>query len=214
MEIHGMRQNKKQDKDYKRMKIIGITGGIGSGKSAVLDLLEKKYNAYIVETDKLAHRLMEPGQDAYNQIVKEFGREILSEDGKINRQVLGGIVFQDARALKGLNGIVHPAVKRYIQTEIEEKRKENKTAVYVVEAALLIEDGYRLICDELWYIHAEKEKRIQRLLLGRGGNREKWENIMKNQSSDEYYRENCDVVIDNGKNLEWTDMQINRLLSK
>ena len=96
------------------MKIIGITGGIGTGKSTVLAILEKEYQAYIVETDKLAHKLMSPGEIAYNQIVEVFGTDILQEDKTIDRGKLGGIVFQDEEKLQQLNKIVHPAVKQYI----------------------------------------------------------------------------------------------------
>lgn len=195
------------------MRIIGITGGIGSGKSTVLNLLEENYSAYIVETDKLAHHLMEPGQTAYEKIVDAFGTDILAEDGKINRAILGNIVFQEEAALNTLNGIVHPAVKEYILHDIEQKKQE-QVSIYVIEAALLIEDGYKAICDELWYVYVEKEERIRRLLLGRGGNREKWEQIINNQSSERYYRSNCDVVVDNSKNLKTTADIVKELLSK
>lgn len=195
------------------MRIIGITGGIGSGKSTVLNLLEETYGAYIVETDKLAHHLMEPGQTAYEKIVDAFGTDILAEDGKINRAILGNIVFQEEAALNTLNGIVHPAVKEYILHDIEQKKQE-QVSIYVIEAALLIEDGYKAICDELWYVYVEKEERIRRLLLGRGGSREKWEQIINNQSSERYYRSNCDVVVDNSKNLKTTADIVKELLSK
>lgn len=195
------------------MRVIGITGGIGSGKSAVLNLLEQTYGAYIVETDKLAHQLMEPGQTAYKRIVDEFGTGILAEDGKINRTILGNIVFCDTTALNTLNGIVHPAVKEHILRDIERKKQE-QVSIYVIEAALLIEDGYKAICDELWYVYVEQEERIRRLLLGRGGNREKWEQIIESQSSEMYYRSNCDVVIDNSKNIKITADIVKELLSK
>ena len=132
--------------ELQKMRIIGITGGIGSGKSTVLNLLEENYSAYIVETDKLAHYLMEPGQTAYEKIVDAFGTDILAEDGKINRAILGNIVFQEEAALNTLNGIVHPAVKEYILHDIEQKKQE-QVSIYVIESALLIEDGYKAICD-------------------------------------------------------------------
>lgn len=194
------------------MKIIGITGGIGTGKSTVLTLLKEKYNAYIMETDKLAHQLMLPYETPYKEIVKTFGDQILREDNTINRKLLGEVVFQDKEALEKLNHIVHPAVKKYILRDIERKRTENQVSYYVIEAALLIEDGYKEICDELWYIYAEKEERIRRLLLGRGGSTEKWEAVMKNQSDEAYYRKYCDIVIDNGKSMEYTENRINELL--
>ena len=135
-------------------------------------------------------------------------------DGTIDRASLGKLVFSNAEALKCLNGIVHPAVKEYIIKDIEEKNIEGKTAFYIIEAALLIEDGYKEICDELWYIYVKEEERIHRLLAGRGGTSEKWERVIANQSSDAYYREYCDVVIDNGEDLEKTANIMKGLLSK
>lgn len=196
------------------MRIIGITGGIGTGKSTLLHLIKENYNAYIVETDTLAHSMMMPGEPVYEQIVSAFGTEILSEDGTIDRGSLGMLVFNSEEALKRLNGIVHPAVKEYIIKDIGKKNTEGETVFYIIEAALLIEDGYKAICDELWYVYVKKEERIRRLLAGRGGNPEKWERVIANQSSDTYYREHCDVVIDNGGDLEKTANIIKGLLSK
>lgn len=196
------------------MKVIGITGGIGTGKSTLLNLIKANYDAYIVEADGLAHRLMLPGEPVYEQIVNTFGTEILNEDKTIDRGSLGNIVFKNEEALRRLNEIVHPAVKAYIIKDIEQKKKEEKTAFYVIEAALLIEDGYRTICDELWYVYTQREERIRRLLSGRGGSPEKWEAVIANQSSETYYRTHCDVVIDNGENLEKTANIVKELLSK
>lgn len=195
------------------MKIIGITGGIGTGKSTVLGILREKHKAYIVEADKLAHELMSPGGSAYREIVDVFGEEILADEGEIDRDRLGRLVFASPESLDRLNEIVHPAVKDFILRDIRRKEQENTTLLYVIEAALLIEDGYRAVCDELWYVYTEREERIRRLIAGRGGNREKWEQIMKNQSADEFYLANCDVVIDNGKSKEDTINVVKDLLS-
>ncbi|MBQ9984479.1 MAG: dephospho-CoA kinase [Lachnospiraceae bacterium] len=196
------------------MRIIGITGGIGTGKSTILNILKTDYNAYIVETDKLAHSLMLPGKVAYKQIVESFGSTILQEGGMIDRQMLGSIVFRDKAALQRLNGIVHPAVKSYIRDDIALKKQEGVVDYYVIEAALLIEDGYKAICDELWYIYANQDVRLARLLDGRGGDEQKWIDIMANQATDVYYQEHCDVTIDNGKDIENTILQVKQLLYK
>ena len=195
------------------MKIIGITGGIGTGKSTVLNLLKQEYNAYIVEADRLAHELMLPGEAAYHQITDIFGTDILSTDGTIDSNRLGAIVFRDAEALRKLNAVIHPVVKQHILQDIEAKKKEGNAQYYVIEAALLIEDGYKTICDELWYIYTEREERIRRLIAGRGGSREKWEHVIGNQSSDDYYRMNCDYVVDNGRGFEYTINIVKELLS-
>ncbi len=196
------------------MKVIGITGGIGTGKSTILEILEKTYDAYIVETDKLAHQLMSPGASTYKNIVDYFGTEILQDNQSIDRGKLGQIVFRDEQKLQKLNEIVHPAVKTYILKDIEEKRQERSISYYVIEAALLIEDGYKLICDEIWYIYTSQSVRIERLLKSRGGNEEKWLQVIKNQSSEAFYREHCDVVIDNGEDVEKTAETIKELLCK
>lgn len=194
------------------MKIIGITGGIGTGKSTVLNILKEKYNAYIIETDKLAHTLMLPGKTAYKGIVDTFSDDILNEDRTINREKLGNIVFKDKEKLQALNEIVHPAVKAFILEDIKKRKEENQISYYVIEAALLIEDGYKEICDELWYVYVEKGERIRRLLLGRGSDVSKWEKVINSQSDEEFYRKNCDKIIDNGKSVEFTENIINEML--
>ena len=199
-------------KEVVNMRIIGITGGIGTGKSTVLHMMEQEAGVYIVETDRLAHTLMEPGQKTYEKIVDTFGTQILSEDGTIDRASLGKIVFEDVVKLEQLNAIVHPAVKEYIITDIAAKRKSGVFQFYVIEAALLIEDGYKAICDELWYIYVDREERIRRLIAGRGGDRAKYESVMENQATEEYYMTNCDVVIHNEGSLEKTVNVVKELL--
>lgn len=196
------------------MKVIGITGGIGTGKSTILGILEKTYNAYIMETDKLAHRLMCPGESVYESIIEYFGTDILQENQFIDRGKLGQIVFHNQNKLQKLNEIVHPAVKAYILEDIQQKQQEGTISYYVIEAALLIEDGYKSICDEIWYIYTTQSVRIERLINSRGGNEEKWLQIIKNQSTEDYYREHCDVIIDNGEGVEKTAETIKELLCK
>ncbi len=196
------------------MQIIGITGGIGAGKSTVLRILETEYNAFIVEADKLAHQLMEPGQNAYKRIVEAFGTDILDEDGKIFRPTLSAKVFSDEQKLNRLNGIVHPEVKQWIQAEIQRRENDGVTRYFVIEAALLIEDGYQSICDEIWYIYAPEEVRIQRLMESRGFSLEKCQSIIRNQSADAFYRENSTFVIENGAMIQDTQKQIEELLKK
>lgn len=196
------------------MKIIGITGGIGTGKSTILHLLQEKYGAYIIETDRLAHTLMEPGQSVYSQIISCFGDGILSDNQTIDRNKLGAIVFSNPEKLQMLNEIVHPGVKRYILDDISKKRTLQDITLYVIEAALLIEDGYKVICDELWYIYTKEDVRIKRLMANRGGKKEKWEAVIANQSKEAYYLENCDYVIENNDCFEKTKEIIEELLYK
>lgn len=195
-----------------QMKVIGITGGIGSGKSTVLGLLEREYHAWILEADKVAHQLMEPGQPAYMQIVRTFSEDILCADGTIQRETLSRLVFSSPERLKQLNQIVHPEVKRYILQEIKRKQEAASVTLFVIEAALLIEDGYQEICDELWYIHTPGELRIQRLMKSRGYSLEKCQAIMSQQAEDAFYIRYCDHIIQNGMSVAETKNQLEELL--
>lgn len=178
------------------MKIIGITGGIGAGKSCVLREIEVLDGTFVIEADKLAHTLLSPGHDCYTEVVSCFGKEILSEDQSIDRAILRKLVMNSSEKLRQLNALVHPAVKKYIVNDIEKKR-DLGFKYYVIEAALLIQDGYRSICDEIWYIYADKDIRVERLLKSRGYSRQTAEEFIKNQPEDEYFIENSDRVIDN-----------------
>ena len=184
------------------MKIIGITGGVGSGKSGVLSLLKKKYDAYILEADKLAHVLMQPDGPTYHPIIDCFGVEIVASDGSIDRKKLGAIVFHDADKLERLNAITHPAVRTEIDRQIAAARQTGGYTYFALEAALLLEEGYDAVCDEIWYIYVDSETRIQRLMAGRGYSREQCISIFESQSDDSYYRSHSRYVINNSKDFE------------
>ena len=193
------------------MKVLGITGGVGAGKSTVLARLSEKYQARVIQADQAAHLLEEPGQKCYQEIVEAFGKGILHANGTIDRKVLGEIVFRDKQSLKWLNAIVHPGVKSYIAEEIRKERAAGKVPFFVVEAALLLEDHYEEICDEIWYIHTEEEVRRRRLMASRGYTSEKIGEIMKNQLPAEKFFEHCQFVVDNSSDfIENTYEQIDR----
>ena len=189
------------------MKVIGITGGIGSGKSTVLEYLRMVHQARVIQADEIGHQVMEPGEECYAAICSLFGLGILNPDGQINRKELAGIVFNDKTRLEQLNAIVHPAVKKRTRELVEEMRKEG-AALCLVEAALLLEAGFDEFCDETWYIYADPEVRIQRLMEYRHETREKALRVMKQQLSDEYFRRHTDFTIDNSDNFDITKMQI------
>ncbi len=194
------------------MKVIGVTGGVGSGKSVILSILEKEYGAQTILADLVAHDLMEPGAKSYMEIVERFGDSILQEDGAIDRQKLGSIVFADEKKLEQLNGITHPNVKEEIKRRIAKIRKKGEASMIVLEAALLIESGYEDIYDELWYIYVNRETRYERLKEGRGYTREKTDSIMNNQLSEEEFRAHAQVIIDNSYDIEQTKKQIHEIL--
>ena len=131
------------------MKIIGITGGVGAGKTQILEYLSDKYGASVCQTDKVAKKLQKKGGICYDPIVEHFGTEILDEKGELDRKKLSDIVFGDPKELNVLNEIVHPAVKEEVNKKIKKEERKN-TNLLIVESAVLVEDHYNEICDELW----------------------------------------------------------------
>jgi dephospho-CoA kinase len=195
------------------MFVLGLTGGIGSGKSLILHELETKYNSFICETDKLAHRLMRSGTEINEQLTDYFGKEILNGDGDIDRPKLSSIVFSSPESLEKLNSIVHPGVKKYILADIEEK-KDRDIDIYVIEAALLIQDGYDKICDSIWYIWADRETRISRLMDSRDYSREKCLSIMDSQPDEDFYKKYTKLTIKNNSEPEKATKQLKVELNK
>ncbi len=189
------------------MKVIGITGGVGAGKSQVLDYIEHMGWAVIVKADEVGHQVMEPEGICYPAIVQLFGPEVVREDKTLDRQKIAGEIFGKPQLREQLNAIVHPAVKTEIRNQIARERQD-RTKYFVIEAALLIEDKYDEICDELWYIYAGEEIRRERLLKSRGYSKEKISQIFASQLPEQVFREHCDVVIDNGGDFQQTKEQI------
>ncbi|MBE5944049.1 MAG: dephospho-CoA kinase [Lachnospiraceae bacterium] len=198
------------------MVVLGITGGVGSGKSRVLYDLQENYNAYIIEADKLAHQLMKPGQTIYNSVLDAFGRDILckEEPYEIDRGILGNIVFNDKEKLALLDRISHPLVKEDILRQIQKAKKDGIIKLFVIEAALLIQDGYSEICDEIWYVWVEKEERIKRLMESRGYTREKCISMMNSQADDEYYKKYANFTINNQFDYTNSSNQLKARLNK
>lgn len=195
------------------MRVIGITGGIGASKSRILGIMQNEMRAVVCQADQVAHKLQQPGQVCYDKIVEYFGGGVLNEDKTINRSKLGTVVFSDSEQLKRLNQIVHPEVKKCINEMIERERASD-TSLFVVEAALLIEDHYETLCDEFWYIYADENSRRERLKRERGYSDEKVDAVFASQASDEIYRSHCRYVIDNSGEFEMTCRQIRRYLGE
>ena len=190
------------------MLVIGITGGVGAGKSSVLKALEEHCNCRLVQADDVGNKVKEPGQKCYRQIVRLLGEDILEEDLTINRIKMAAKIFADSEILEQVNAIIHPAVEEYILQEIESEREKQEIDVFFLEAALLIEAGYTKYLDELWYIFSEKNVRINRLKESRGYSDEKICQIMEKQLSDDVFREYADVILDNSNDFEDTFLQI------
>ena len=191
----------------------GITGGVGAGKSTVLDFLEEKYQAYVMKADEIGHLVMEPGQSCYEPVIALFGRQIIKNDKTIDRRQVSDVVFSHPELLEKLNQIIHPAVKQYIREQLAVKKQQGQK-ICVVEAALLLEDHYQEFCDTIWYIHTDEEIRIRRLMENRGYTREKSVSIIASQAPETFFRENADYVVVNNGDFAQTRRQIEEGIRK
>ena len=195
------------------MKIIGVTGGVGAGKSTVLSYLENRYGAKLILADLVGHEVMGPGREAYGQVVKAFGPEVVSADGSIDRKVLGAIVFADEKKRMILNRIIHPAVRQEIIRRLKEAELE-QLPYAVVEAALFLEENYDAFCDETWYIYTDEKIRRQRLKESRGYSDERVDQIFRSQKTHEEFQQRCQFIIDNNGSEEETFQQIDRRMNR
>jgi len=141
---------------------VGLTGGIASGKSTVAARM-RELGLTVLNADLLAHQLMEPGQPAYDDVVREFGREVLAADGTVDRKKLGDIVFRDAARREQLNAIVHPRVIQAREEQLKQMEATNPRGLAIVEAALLIEAGYYKKLDRLIVCSCRPEQQMERL---------------------------------------------------
>lgn len=189
------------------MKVIGITGGVGSGKSEILRILKEEFGAELLIADKIAHQVMEPGQPAYEKITEILGTDFLAPDKSIDRKRLAERIFQDPQALKTMDSIVHPTVWRVIEEGIRQSEKE----LVVVEAALFDEEHNGMF-DQVWYIFTSEENRINRLAESRGYSRKKCLDIMRSQRTEAEFRSMADRVIDNNGTVEDVKRQIEMIL--
>lgn len=189
------------------MRVIGLTGGVGAGKSRILDILQTEYGAEIIVADQVAHELMKPGHEGYEMVVRALGNSFLKPDGTIDRPLLSALIFHDQNALETMNEIIHPMVWKTIKDKICSSQAD----LIVVESAIMGREQDD-IYDEMWYVYTSEENRIRRLKENRGYSRERSLIIMKNQLSDEEFRELADRVIDNNGTVEEVKAGLEALL--
>ncbi len=198
--------------------ILGVTGGAGSGKTTVVKRIQELVDTRFLHCDVIAHELMEPGGASYEALVQEFGEEILEPAKEecmeqagpepmlrpISRPYLAAVAMATPESRKRLNELTHPLVRQAVERELERLTREKFSGVVVIEAALLIEAGYKEICDSLWYVHAPLKDRVRRMRKKRGYSEEKIKNILAGQLTDEQFKAAADVVIENpdGENDE------------
>ena len=183
------------------MKVIGITGGVGAGKSAILNYIEENYKAKLLRADDIAHELMEPGRTC-NAAIADIFPIAVDEKGYIKRAELAQIIFEDAKNRNLVNSIVHPEVKRFILDAIKQCQNNEEYDFVVVEAALLLEDNYNAFCDEVWYVYASEDTRRARLKENRGYSDEKIDGIFSSQMEERDFRKLCDRTIENDASME------------
>lgn len=193
--------------------IIGLIGGVGSGKSAVTDVLAEKYGFRLLLTDDMAKETELPGGAGYLALTEAFGGQILEKGpgSPIDKQKLASLIYSDPKALETVNGLIHPIVWGLVEKTLCEAKEADPDVRIAVETALPCE-RYRKMCDEIWFIYTDPEVRISRLQASRGYSREKCISMIANQLTDEEFTAYADYIIDNSGSREDTAERIGELL--
>lgn len=182
------------------MFTIGLTGGIGSGKSVARDFLKAK-GASVIDADAIGQEMYSPGTAAWRKVIDEFGKEILLPDKRIDRKKLGALVFADPARLKKLNSILHPLMYLEMKRQLEELKTKG-TQIAVLEAAILIEAGWESLANEVWLVTAPAEEVEKRLSLNRGLTPQQVRARMSSQMSDTERRRYANEFIENDGTIE------------
>lgn len=192
------------------VQLIGLTGGIASGKSTIASRLAE-LGAVVVDADRIAREVVEPGTPALAEIERTFGHGVITPDGRLDRPALGAIVFGDAEALHKLNSITHPAVLSASTARFEAAAAADPAAIVVYDVPLLVESANEYPFDLVVVAHASAETRIERLVRLRGMAQEEAERRIRSQASDDQRLAVADVVIDTDGSLERTREQVDEL---
>ena len=176
-------------------RVIGLTGGIGSGKTTVAGILAE-LGADVLDSDKVGHDVYRPGTDGFRQVTEAFGRDIVAADGTIDRRKLGARVFGDPDALRRLNAIVHPLIGLAVRAWLQQAQAEPNTMPIVIEAAVLMEAGWQFF-DEVWVVIVEPETAIARVMASRGMTADEVRSRLVVQMSNEERVRRANRVIDN-----------------
>lgn len=182
------------------MRVIGLTGGIAAGKSTVSETL-RDLGAVVIDADKVGHEAYQPGADAYEALVSHFGREIVADDGQIDRRKLGGIVFADPAQRQALQDIVWPRMKQMMRDRLAEHRAQGVGAV-VIEAAVLIEAGWTDLVDEVWVVQVDVPVALSRLMSRNGLSEADAMARINSQLSNNERAAYAQVVIDNSGTID------------
>ena len=184
-----------------KMRIIGLTGGCGTGKSTVASILADK-GGHIIDADKLTYELQKPGKAAYEEIVKWLGEDFLQDDGSLNRRKIAELVFNDKQALKKLNAIVHTKVAEEIKYAIADIEINYSEGFIVLDVPIPVEKGFLDTADVIWVTVANNDIRAERLMARMGISEQEAMVRINNQPSNWEYESLADVVIENEKGIE------------
>lgn len=188
-------------------RIIGLTGGIASGKTTVSNIL-RELGAIVIDADKIARKIVEKGKPALSEIKKHFGEEVLLENGKLDRKRLGNIVFNNAELLKKINEITHPYIIKEITNEINWHKEIYNDCVIILDAALLIEQNLMYLVEEIWLVVTPKEMQLKRLIERENISMDGAEKRVNAQVSLERKKKYAHKIIDNSKDLVYLRAQI------
>jgi len=191
------------------MKVIGFTGGIGSGKTTITEYLAE-LGAIVIDADKVGHEAFEPNTEIWREVVAEFGKDILAPDNRIDRGKLGPLVFADPDALARLNQIMHPRMFDMMKARIEEYRQQG-VAVVVIEAAVLIEANWTPLADEVWVATAPESAVLDRLEKQRGMDKEQTLSRIRSQLTTDERTTHADVVLQNDGSLDELKAKVSQL---
>jgi dephospho-CoA kinase len=193
------------------VKLIGLTGGVGSGKSTVSMML-RDLGALVVDADEAAHAVYEPGTPGFDAVIREFG-DYYVHDGRIDRQRLGELVFKDAASRRRLNAIVHPLVREWMATRTAEAA-ERGADVVVQDVPLLFENGLERLYSSVVLVYVPEAMQLERLVHGRGFTPERARAVIASQVPIEEKRRRAHHVIDNSGSIEQTRAQVDQLWAK
>ncbi len=188
-------------------KLIGLTGGIGAGKSTVAELLAEK-GASIIDADRIAHEIYEPGKEGYDRIVDHFGTGVLDEQGRVDRQKLGALVFDDREKLEELNRIIHPLVLKEVAERVAAVTADDPEQPIVIEAALMTETGWSGGAGELWVVITDPDLAVERLVQSRQMTPEEARLRMAAQTSNDERRSTATRVIENNGTIEDLELEV------
>ena len=191
------------------MLVIGLTGGIGTGKSEIARLLQS-LGAVVINADQVGHEAYASDSESWHEVVNAFGKDILQPGGEIDRRKLGTIVFADPQQLAKLNGIMHPRMARMVEDRIQGLREE-EVQVVVVEAALLFEAGWDTLVDEVWVAESPVEVVIERLQARSGMDEEEVRKRIESQMGRSERMERADLVVDNSGDVDTLETTVKEL---